>query len=66
MYESYARYRNANFYRWFSEILYGKYIGDYSKDKTLAVGSHTDSVRNGGQFDGPVRSIYGIKISRKF
>lgn len=26
-------------------------------EKTLAIGSHTDSVYNGGQYDGPVRCV---------
>ena len=30
-------------------------LGDNPK-KTLAIGSHTDSVYDGGQYDGPVRS----------
>ena len=30
-------------------------LGDNPR-KTLVIGSHTDSVYNGGQYDGPVRS----------
>ena len=32
--------------------------------KVLAIGSHTDSVYNGGQYDGPVGVVVRIKCSR--
>ena len=32
----------------------GTLSGKYENDKSLVLGSHTDSVTNGGQFDGPV------------
>lgn len=31
--------------------------------KTLAIGSHTDSVYDGGQYDGPVGVITGLKVA---
>ncbi len=33
--------------------------------KTLAIGSHTDSVYNGGQYDGPARCNSRSSDSRK-
>ncbi len=37
-------------------------VGNNPK-KTLAIGSHTDSVYNGGQFDGPVGVIVGLQTA---
>lgn len=31
--------------------------------KTIAIGSHTDSVYDGGQYDGPVGVISGLKVA---
>lgn len=33
--------------------------------KTLAIGSHTDSVYNGGQYDGPVGVIVGLQTAQE-
>ena len=44
----------------------GKFKGDYSNDKTLVIGSHTDSVTNGGQFDGPVGVYMALKAAETF
>lgn len=37
-------------------------IGNHPQ-KTIAIGSHTDSVYNGGQFDGPVGVIVGLQVA---
>lgn len=37
-------------------------IGNHPQ-KTIAIGSHTDSVYNGGQFDGPVGVIVGLQTA---
>ena len=39
-------------------------IGNHPQ-KTIAIGSHTDSVYNGGQFDGPVGVIVGLQVAEK-
>ena len=39
----------------------GSLPGKFAKDKNLIVGSHTDSVTNGGQFDGPVGVYMALK-----
>ncbi len=37
-------------------------VGNHPQ-KTIAIGSHTDSVYNGGQFDGPVGVIVGLQTA---
>lgn len=37
-------------------------IGNHPQ-KTIAIGSHTDSVYNGGQFDGPVGVVVGLQTA---
>lgn len=39
-------------------------VGNNPK-KTLAIGSHTDSVYNGGQFDGPVGVLVGLQTAEE-
>ncbi len=39
-------------------------IGD-KKGKTIAIGSHTDSVYDGGQYDGPVGVIVGLQTAEQ-
>ncbi len=39
-------------------------IGDKPK-KTLAIGSHTDSVYDGGQYDGPIGVIVGLQVAEE-
>ncbi|MCI8277119.1 MAG: M20 family metallo-hydrolase [Clostridia bacterium] len=44
----------------------GTFPADFSKNKTLVTGSHTDSVKNGGQFDGPVGVYMSLKSAENF
>lgn len=44
----------------------GELPANYSKNKNLVMGSHTDSVTNGGQFDGPVGVYMSLKASESF
>ncbi len=44
----------------------GEFPANYSKDKNLVIGSHTDSVTNGGQFDGPVGVYMALKAAEDF
>lgn len=44
----------------------GEFPANYSKDKNLVMGSHTDSVTNGGQFDGPVGVYMALKAAEDF
>lgn len=44
----------------------GEFPANYSKDKNLVIGSHTDSVTNGGQFDGPVGVYTALKAAEDF
>lgn len=44
----------------------GEFPANYSKDKNLVMGSHTDSVTNGGQFDGPVGVYMALKAVEDF
>lgn len=44
----------------------GELPANYSKDKNLVMGSHTDSVTNGGQFDGPVGVYMALKAAEDF
>lgn len=44
----------------------GELPANYSKNKNLVMGSHTDSVTNGGQFDGPVGVYMSLKASENF
>lgn len=39
----------------------GTLKGKYASNKSLVLGSHTDSVSNGGQFDGPVGVFMALK-----
>ena len=41
----------------------GTYYGKKSKDKSIICGSHTDSVDNGGQFDGPLGVFSALKAA---
>jgi len=44
----------------------GTLPGKFSKNKNLVMGSHTDSVFNGGQFDGPVGVYMALKAVEEF
>ena len=37
-------------------------VGNHPQ-KTIAIGSHTDSVYNGGQYDGPVGVVVGLQVA---
>lgn len=41
----------------------GTYYGKKSRDKSIICGSHTDSVDNGGQFDGPLGVFSALKAA---
>ena len=41
----------------------GTYYGKKSRDKSIICGSHTDSVDNGGQFDGPLGVFSALKTA---
>ena len=42
--------------------LIGRYEGEHPGAKALIVGSHIDSVRNGGRYDGPLGIMLGIDV----
>jgi allantoate deiminase len=42
--------------------LIGRYEGQTSDAKALIIGSHIDSVRNGGRYDGPLGIMLGIDV----
>ncbi len=42
--------------------LIGRYEGELSGEKALIIGSHIDSVRNGGRYDGPLGIMLGIDV----
>lgn len=44
----------------------GTLPGNYEKGKNLLAGSHTDSVKDGGQFDGPVGVYMALKATENF
>lgn len=44
----------------------GEFTGNYSKDKNLLIGSHTDSVQNGGQFDGAAGFYMALQSAENF
>lgn len=44
----------------------GTFTGNYAKKKNLAILSHTDSVKDGGQFDGPVGVYMALKSAENF
>ncbi len=44
----------------------GAFSSNYLKDKSLVIGSHTDSVKNGGQFDGSIGVYMALKSAEKF
>lgn len=44
----------------------GEFPANYSKDRNLVIGSHTDSVANGGQFDGTVGVYMALKAAESF
>lgn len=44
----------------------GEFPAKYAKDKSFVMGSHTDSVLNGGQFDGPVGVYMALKSAENY
>lgn len=42
--------------------LIGRYEGEFPGEKALVIGSHIDSVRNGGRYDGPLGIMLGIDV----
>ncbi len=42
--------------------LIGRYEGEIAGAKALIIGSHIDSVRNGGRYDGPLGIMLGIDV----
>jgi allantoate deiminase len=42
--------------------LIGRYEGEQAGAKALIIGSHIDSVRNGGRYDGPLGVMLGIDV----
>jgi allantoate deiminase len=42
--------------------LIGRYEGETQGAKALIIGSHIDSVRNGGRYDGPLGIMLGIDV----
>ena len=44
----------------------GEFPGQYSKNKNFVMGSHTDSVLNGGQFDGPIGVYMSLKAAENY
>lgn len=44
----------------------GEFPAKYAKDKSFVMGSHTDSVSNGGQFDGPVGVYMALKSAENY
>lgn len=42
--------------------LIGRYEGEFPDAKALIIGSHIDSVRNGGRYDGPLGITLGIDV----
>ena len=40
-------------------------FGPNPSEKTIAIGSHTDSVYNGGQYDGPLGVVNGLMVADK-
>lgn len=42
--------------------LIGRYEGEFPDAKALIIGSHIDSVRNGGRYDGPLGIMLGIDV----
>jgi len=44
----------------------GAFPSNYLKSKSLVIGSHTDSVLDGGQFDGPVGVYMALKAAENF
>jgi allantoate deiminase len=42
--------------------LIGRYEGETQGAKALIIGSHIDSVRNGGRYDGPLGIVLGIDV----
>ena len=42
--------------------LIGRYEGDHAGARALIIGSHIDSVRNGGRYDGPLGIMLGIDV----
>lgn len=42
--------------------LIGRYEGEFAGAKALIIGSHIDSVRNGGRYDGPLGIMLGIDV----
>ncbi len=42
--------------------LIGRYEGEFPDTKALIIGSHIDSVRNGGRYDGPLGIMLGIDV----
>ena len=44
----------------------GTFSGNHVKNKSLVIGSHTDSVLDGGQFDGPVGVYMALKAAENF
>lgn len=42
--------------------LIGRYEGETPEAKALIIGSHIDSVRNGGRYDGPLGIMLGIDV----
>ena len=44
----------------------GTLPGNFSKNQTLVIGSHTDSVKDGGQFDGPIGVYMALKAIENF
>jgi len=42
--------------------LIGRYEGDTQDAKALIIGSHIDSVRNGGRYDGPLGVMLGVDV----
>ena len=44
----------------------GTFPANFSQNKSLVMGSHTDSVTNGGQFDGPVGVYMALNAAENF
>lgn len=42
--------------------LIGRYEGEFPGEKALIIGSHIDSVRNGGRYDGPLGIMLGVDV----
>src|SRR3954467_3684031 len=42
--------------------LIGKYEGERKESKTLIIGSHLDTVRDAGKYDGPLGVLMGVSL----